>query len=146
MQQDLNMIRLPDVLKLAGIGRTNWLDRVKAGTAPAPYKMGSAALWRRSEVEAWLASFINGTPYQAPRRREVSKNIQSAQSIARIKASQAYRGEARERIATACLAAMIGTEEELQAAIDGKTLVQVACDYADSLLLELQRREERAAT
>lgn len=55
------------------------------------------------------------------------------------------RNEARQRIATACLAAMLG---QCNSWGDGETgpLAEIACDYADRLLDELQRREERDAT
>lgn len=49
---------------------------------------------------------------------------------------------ARERIATAVLAAMIAGKDEFGAGSDGEILATIACDYADALLRQLQMRED----
>lgn len=48
---------------------------------------------------------------------------------------------ARERIATAVLAAMVSSKEEWCASEDGNALAEIACDYADALLIKLERYE-----
>jgi prophage regulatory protein len=50
------LLRLPQTLQRVGLGRTAWLDRVKAGTAPQPVKIGRATCWAESEVQAWIAA------------------------------------------------------------------------------------------
>jgi predicted DNA-binding transcriptional regulator AlpA len=52
------LIGLPRTLELVGIGRTAWLDRVKAGTAPKPIKMGRRTLWVETEVRAFVADCV----------------------------------------------------------------------------------------
>lgn len=47
--------------------------------------------------------------------------------------------QARERIATAILAAMIGVKEEWAPGNDGRRLGELACEYANALLLQLER-------
>ncbi|MEI2678412.1 MAG: AlpA family phage regulatory protein [Burkholderiaceae bacterium] len=51
-------IRLPECLHMVGLGRTAWLDLVKAGTAPQPVKSGRATLWVWSEVQGFIAARI----------------------------------------------------------------------------------------
>lgn len=49
--------RLPRVLAATGMKRSWTYDEIKAGRFPAPVKLGARAVgWRRSDVEAWLAS------------------------------------------------------------------------------------------
>jgi predicted DNA-binding transcriptional regulator AlpA len=52
------LIGLPQVLALVGLGRTAWLDRVKARTAPTPIKIGRRTLWQESEVRAFIADCV----------------------------------------------------------------------------------------
>lgn len=52
------LLRLPQVLAKTGRGRTAILDDVKAGRFPRPVKIGSAAMWPASEVEAWIQDRI----------------------------------------------------------------------------------------
>lgn len=51
------ILRKPRVLAIIGMGST-WLhEAVKSGAFPTPVKLGARAVgWKRSEVEAWLAS------------------------------------------------------------------------------------------
>lgn len=46
----------------------------------------------------------------------------------------------RERIATACLAAMVGAKDAWGDSDDARVLAEIACDYADALAQELDRR------
>ena len=55
------------------------------------------------------------------------------------------RAAARERIATACLAAILSQREEWGAGQDGWQLAEIACDYADSLVAALERRQAQDA-
>ncbi|MFZ7309343.1 helix-turn-helix transcriptional regulator [Comamonas jiangduensis] len=45
------MLRVPQVLKILGIGRSTWYAGIKKGEFPAPRKMGSRiSLWPQSEI------------------------------------------------------------------------------------------------
>lgn len=62
--QDLsasNLVRLPTVLTMTGLGRTAWLDLVRAGKAPKAVKIGRAALWVEAEVRGFIADRIRAS-------------------------------------------------------------------------------------
>lgn len=51
------ILRKPRVLTIIGLGNTSLYEAIKRGDFPAPVKLGVRAVgWRRSDVEAWLAS------------------------------------------------------------------------------------------
>jgi prophage regulatory protein len=51
------ILRKPRVLAIIGMGNTWLYDAIAKGDFPAPVKLGARAVgWRRSDVEAWLAS------------------------------------------------------------------------------------------
>jgi predicted DNA-binding transcriptional regulator AlpA len=52
------LIGLPQCLALVGLRRTAWLDRVKAGVAPSPIRIGRRTLWQESEVRAFIADCV----------------------------------------------------------------------------------------
>ena len=56
-------MRLKQVLALIPIGRTKWLDGVKAGQFPAPVKLGRCALYRAKDI-AELISRIEGGEHE----------------------------------------------------------------------------------
>lgn len=52
-------IRLPQVLGIAGISRSGIYSAIKAGTFPAPIKLGARAVaWLSSDLEAWVAGRV----------------------------------------------------------------------------------------
>ena len=52
------LIRLPATLHVVELGRTAWLDLVKAKQAPQPVKIGRATFWVASEVQSFIADRI----------------------------------------------------------------------------------------
>jgi prophage regulatory protein len=48
------LLRLAGVMAAVGAGRTFVLDRVRAGTFPAPVKIGRATFWSEQAVQAWI--------------------------------------------------------------------------------------------
>lgn len=56
--RDERLIRMPEVMASVQLGRTGWLDLVKAKKAPQPIKIGRAAFWVHSEVQAFIAERI----------------------------------------------------------------------------------------
>jgi prophage regulatory protein len=48
------LLRLAGVMAAVGAGRTFVLDRVRAGTFPAPIKVGRGAFWSEQAVQAWI--------------------------------------------------------------------------------------------
>lgn len=54
------LCRLPAVLDRVGTSKTTVYGMIKMGTFPAPVKIGQRAVaWRRSEVDAWIASRVS---------------------------------------------------------------------------------------
>ncbi|MFA7656625.1 helix-turn-helix transcriptional regulator [Acidithiobacillus thiooxidans] len=52
--------RLPAVLERVGASKTTLYAQVKAGTFPAPVKIGQRAVaWKRSDVDAWISSRVS---------------------------------------------------------------------------------------
>ncbi|MDZ4220262.1 MAG: AlpA family transcriptional regulator [Methylobacter sp.] len=41
---------------VSGMGRTAWLEEVKAGRAPAPIKRGRTNLWRVEQIREYIAN------------------------------------------------------------------------------------------
>lgn len=53
----VSLLRLPDVLRIAGISKTTLYGLVKVGEFPAPVPLGGRAVaWASTEVEAWVAN------------------------------------------------------------------------------------------
>lgn len=51
------ILRKPRVLATISMGNTWLYEAIARGDFPAPIKLGARAVgWRRSDVEAWLAS------------------------------------------------------------------------------------------
>jgi prophage regulatory protein len=51
------ILRLPQVVATTGVPRSSVYERVKAGTFPAPVKIGKRAIgWRTADITAWLDS------------------------------------------------------------------------------------------
>lgn len=52
------LIRLPATLHAVELGRTAWLNLVKAKQAPQPVKIGRATFWVASEVQRFITDRI----------------------------------------------------------------------------------------
>lgn len=48
------LLRLPDVRKITGLGRTSVYEAVASRNFPKPVKMGRLSAWPESEVRAWI--------------------------------------------------------------------------------------------
>ena len=57
-RENERLVRLPEVLQSVCLGRTAWLDLVKAQQAPQPVKIGRATFWVASEVQRFIADRI----------------------------------------------------------------------------------------
>lgn len=53
------LIRIKEVLHIAGLGRTKVYALIKTGDFPAPRHIGKASLWVDSEVQEWIKSIAN---------------------------------------------------------------------------------------
>lgn len=55
MTAEKRFIKLPRVTELTSLKRSTVYERVKAGSFPAPYKVGErGSAWRSDEVGAWI--------------------------------------------------------------------------------------------
>ena len=50
------LLRLPEVIALTGISKAAIYKQMKQGKFPTPKRVGRSALWRRSDVQAWIES------------------------------------------------------------------------------------------
>jgi len=48
------LVRLPQVLSVLPIGRTSFLDGVRAGKFPKPIKYGKSSLWKAADIRRVL--------------------------------------------------------------------------------------------
>ncbi|WP_019589853.1 MULTISPECIES: AlpA family transcriptional regulator [unclassified Thioalkalivibrio] len=48
------LLRLRDVLDRTSMSRSAWYALIQRGEAPAPVKVGAAARWPESAVDAWI--------------------------------------------------------------------------------------------
>jgi prophage regulatory protein len=63
MQQTPSVLRLPQVKTLTGLSRSSIYAAVKAGSFPAPFRLGPRAVgFSGAAVEAWLAARMAGKP------------------------------------------------------------------------------------
>lgn len=67
LPENERVLRLPEVMKKVGLGRSNILEKVRLGLFPKPISLGGRAVgWlEQSQVNAWLSNCIaesrNGT-------------------------------------------------------------------------------------
>lgn len=51
------LVRLPEALRLTGLGRTSFLDRVRRGEIASPVRLTERAVaWRETDLAAWIDS------------------------------------------------------------------------------------------
>lgn len=63
---DVEIIRLPDVKKITGMGTTFIYTKAKAGKFPKQVKLGDAAVgWVKSEVQEWVKARRDARDQQA---------------------------------------------------------------------------------
>jgi predicted DNA-binding transcriptional regulator AlpA len=48
------LLDLPAVLARVPVCRAYWYERVAAGKAPSPVKVGKRSLWLAHEIDAWI--------------------------------------------------------------------------------------------
>jgi prophage regulatory protein len=57
--QSHRFLRLPDVKKAVGYGRTAIYQKIKAGEFPKPYSLGARAVaWLAEDIQGWIESRI----------------------------------------------------------------------------------------
>jgi prophage regulatory protein len=61
MNAPRRFLRMPDVIKLVGIGKTVIYERMKAGTFPKPVQTGARAVaWDEEDLAKWQAALPRG--------------------------------------------------------------------------------------
>ena len=54
---EVKILRLPEVAQLTGLSKPTIHRRYRAGTFPAPLRLGAQSIgWRLDEIEAWIES------------------------------------------------------------------------------------------
>lgn len=49
------LIKLPEVCRQAGFGKSAIYEMISAGSFPEPIKLGCASRWSQLEVQNWIA-------------------------------------------------------------------------------------------
>ena len=71
------IFRLPDVVRLVGVSRATVWRWVANNLFPAPVRLGPRAVgWRRSDLDAWLASRPQQGTEQAIAPNALGKNVE----------------------------------------------------------------------
>ena len=61
-EEQSQILKLPEVLKLCCISRATVYAQINAGTFPAPIKLGKRSVgWVKEEIQAWINKKINQT-------------------------------------------------------------------------------------
>lgn len=64
-EQSRRFLRLPDVKRIVGYGRTAIYQKIKAGEFPRPYPLGARAVaWLSDEIDSWVESRIKAAGAQ----------------------------------------------------------------------------------
>lgn len=64
-EQSRRFLRLPDVKRIVGYGRTAIYQKIKLGEFPRPYPLGARAVaWLSDEIESWVESRIKAAGVQ----------------------------------------------------------------------------------
>lgn len=48
------LIKLPEVCRQAGFGKSAIYEMISAGTFPEPIKLGCASRWSQCEIQEWI--------------------------------------------------------------------------------------------
>jgi prophage regulatory protein len=49
------LLRLPEVMRIVGLGRSSLYDRIQHGRFPSPVSLGGRAVaWRSQDIEDWI--------------------------------------------------------------------------------------------
>lgn len=51
---ELDIILLPEVMRQTHLGRRTLYDGIKAGTFPAPFKLGGKNAWFQTTIATWI--------------------------------------------------------------------------------------------
>lgn len=64
-EQSRRFLRLPDVKRIVGYGRTAIYQKIKLGEFPKPYPLGDRAVaWLSDEIDSWVESRIKAAGAQ----------------------------------------------------------------------------------
>lgn len=59
------LLPIEEVMLRSGMGRTALYARIKAGSFPAPAKVGSSSRWLSIEVDQWVRAVMASRPTKA---------------------------------------------------------------------------------
>lgn len=80
--QPLAILRLPQVRELTGLSRSSIYAAIKAGTFPAPFRLGPRAIgFSSAAVDAWLTARMAGRPDSEVRALVTELNAPEGRSL-----------------------------------------------------------------
>lgn len=51
----MQLIKLPEVLKMVPVGKTTWYGMINRNQAPAPIHLGARSVaWDKADIESWI--------------------------------------------------------------------------------------------
>jgi prophage regulatory protein len=63
--EGVRLLPIEEVMLRSGMGRTALYARIKAGSFPAPAKVGSSSRWLSTEVDQWVHHVMASRPTKA---------------------------------------------------------------------------------
>lgn len=60
LRKSLRLIRMSEVLRRNGLGRTATYALIARGEFPAPVKSGRASRWVEGEIDEWIRQLMRG--------------------------------------------------------------------------------------
>jgi prophage regulatory protein len=58
----LSLLKLPDVIKLVGYGRSSIYSKIRRGDFPPPVRLGERSVaWSSEEIDAWIRERITAS-------------------------------------------------------------------------------------
>ena len=58
----VRLLPIEEVMLRSGMGRTALYARIKAGSFPAPAKVGSSSRWLSAEIDQWVRAVMASRP------------------------------------------------------------------------------------
>lgn len=63
----MQLIKLPEVLKMVPVGKTTWYGMVNRNEAPAAIHLGARSVaWDKADIEAWILKRKAANDPEAP--------------------------------------------------------------------------------
>ena len=94
MSVSVALIRLPEVMRRTGFGRSSLYAYIKRGQFPAPVRLGERSVaWKSSDVDAWIESRPSVHPIAAHTFADLPSTNGHTESSAAQSAAHVEQGQ-----------------------------------------------------